>query len=139
MAEPTLTADTSGTLLRLPQDLQSIYGDDYASVEIALRVHKVALSDSDSDSDSGSLSDHPCSRSPGEVERRQRASVSRLKKAALTGAISAPRYTDCSQQDVRWGVLARNNPMRLAVISLLSLTVASGVSLAQTPPAPAPG
>ena len=136
MAEPALISDTSCAMLRLPQDLQSIYGDDYASVEIALRVHKVALSDSDSDSDS--LSDHPCSRSPGEVERRQRASVSRLKKAALTGAISAPRYTDCSKQDVRWGVLARNNPMRLAVISLLSLTVASGVSLAQTPPAPAP-
>ena len=124
MAEPALIADTSGALLRLPQDLQSSYADDCVSVEIALMVHKVTLSDS--------RSDHPYSRSPGEVERRQRASVSRLKKAALTGAISAPRYADCSKPDVRCGILVRNHPMRLAAISLLSLTLASGVSLARS-------
>lgn len=68
-----LMAETFGALLRLLRDLQSIYGDDYEAVAIALLVHKVTFSDPGSD---------PLhSRSSGAVMREGRPSVSRLNIA----------------------------------------------------------
>ena len=67
------TAEAFGALLRLLRDLQSIYGDDYEAVAIALLVHKVTFSASSSDPL------HP--RSSGEFVKEERASVSRLKIA----------------------------------------------------------
>lgn len=76
------TAEAFGALLRLLRDLQSIYGDDYEAVAIALLVHKVTFSASSSDPL------HP--RSSGEVVREERASVSRLK---IAEQLRIPRET----------------------------------------------
>jgi len=80
--DQALMAETFGALLRLLRDLQSIYGDDYEAVAIALLVHKVTFSDSSSDT--------LHSRSSGNVTREGRASVSRLK---IAEQLRIPRET----------------------------------------------
>lgn len=80
--ERMLMADVFSALLHVLQNLQSLYGDDYEAVAIALLVHKVTFSDSRSDNATSSLGE--------EVLGRQRPSVSRLK---IAEELRIPRET----------------------------------------------
>lgn len=82
ISDQAIMSETFGALLRLLQDFQSVYGEDYEAVLIALLVHKVSFSDSGSDPL------HP--RSSGEGTREVRASVSRLK---IAEQLRIPRET----------------------------------------------